>query len=83
MQACILVLVCANINQSVFSFLRQLTTWYCSHSPAADTVWPLLTANCAAIDRYLLLAGPTAANPLQLHAVAGWDREADRHLTVA
>ena len=45
MQACMLVLVCANINQSVFSFLRQLTTWYCSHSPAADTVWPLLTAN--------------------------------------
>jgi len=40
-------------------------------------------AGCAAIDRYLLLAGPTAANPLQLHAVAGWDREADRHLTVA
>ena len=36
----------------MFGYLRTLTTWHCSHSPAA----------AAAIDRYLLPAGPTAAN---------------------
>jgi len=36
----------------------------------------LLTAGRAAIDRYLLAAGPTAANPLQRRA-AGWDRQTD------
>jgi len=33
----------------------------------------LLTAGRAAIDRYLLAAGPTAANLQQRHAVAGCD----------
>ena len=31
----------------------------------------------AAVGRYLLPAGPTAANPLQRHAAAGWDRQTD------
>ena len=35
-----------------FGYLRTLTTWHCPHSPAA----------AAAIHRYLLPAGPTAAN---------------------
>jgi len=35
----------------------------------------LLTAGCAAIDRYLLAAGPTAANPQRQRAAAGWDRQ--------
>jgi len=43
-------------NKSVFSYLRMLTTWHCPHSPAA----------AAAIDQYLLPAGPTAANLHQL-----------------
>jgi len=38
----------------------------------------LLTAGRAAIDRYLLAAGPTAANPQQRRAAAGWDRRTDR-----
>ena len=40
------------LNKSVFSYLRTLTTRHCSHSPAAAAI----------IDRYLLPAGPTAAN---------------------
>jgi len=32
----------------------------------------LLTAGRAAIDRYLLTAGPTAANPQQRRAAAVW-----------
>ena len=48
--------------------LRTLTTWHCPHSPAAG----------AAIDRYLLPAGPTAAN-LQQTVVHAWtDRQTDR-----
>jgi len=42
----------------------------------------LLTAGRAAIDRYLLAAGPAAANPHQRHAAAGWDRHTDRRPTV-
>jgi len=38
----------------------------------------LLTAGRAAIDRYLLAAGPTAANLQQWRTAAGWDRRADR-----
>ena len=34
-------------------------------------------AGRAAIDRYLLGAGPTAANPQQRRAAAGWDRQTD------
>ena len=47
-----------NQNKSVFSYLCTLTTWHYPHSHAAD----------AAIDGYLLPAGPTAANPS--HAAA-------------
>jgi len=31
----------------------------------------------AAVDRYLLLAGPTAANPQHRRAVGEWDRQTD------
>jgi len=37
----------------------------------------------AAIDRYLLAAGFTAANPQQRRAAAGWDRRTDGRPTVA
>ena len=53
---------------SVFSFLRQLTTWHCSHL----LLWLLAAAT---IDQYLLLAGPP-----QWHAVV--DRQTDGHRTV-
>jgi len=50
------------IVKSVFSFLRQLTTRHCPH------LLLLLTAGRPAVDRYLLAAGPTAANPpLRFH----------------
>jgi len=51
----------------MFSFQRQLTTWHCTHLllPAVLQRRLLLTAGRAAIDRYLLLAGRTAANPQQ------------------
>jgi len=52
------------INKSVFSCLRQLTTWHCPHSAAATTRL-LVIAGRAAINLYLLRAGPTAANPQQ------------------
>jgi len=52
--------------------VRQLTTWQCPHFPAARRCCGaaaaarlLLTAGRAAIDRYLLPAGPAAANPSQ------------------
>ena len=54
-------------NKSVFSFLRQLTAWHCSQL--------LLSAGRAAIDRYLLPARPTAANPMQQHARNAADRQ--------
>jgi len=65
-----------HIKKSVFSFLRQLTTWQSQHlllcaTAAADR----RPAGSAAIDRYLLAAGPTAANLRQWRAVArrdGW-----------
>jgi len=41
----------------------------------------LLRAGRAAIDRYLLLAGPTAANPQQLRAAARRDRRTDHRRT--
>jgi len=41
----------------VFSFLRTLTTWHYPHSPDARRA----AVRRAAIDRYILLAGPTAA----------------------
>jgi len=36
-----------------------------------------LSAGSAAIDRYLLHAGPTAANPQHRHAAAGRDKRTD------
>ena len=51
--------------RSLFSFLRQLTTRHCPHSHAAAASRLLLTAGRAAIDRYLLHDGPSAANPPQ------------------
>jgi len=41
-------------QMTMSSCLRTLTTWHCPHSPAHVTA--------SAIDRYLLAAGPTAAN---------------------
>jgi len=51
-------------NKSVFSFLRQLTTWHCLQL--------LLRAGHAAIDRYLLPVVPKAANPPHGRAAAEW-----------
>jgi len=39
-------------------------------------------ARRAAIDRYLLPAEPTAANPLHAAAAGEWDRQTDGHGTV-
>ena len=54
---------------SVFSRLRQLTKWHCPRLIAVCTPHTaarlLLTAGRAAVYRYLLPAGPTAANPPQ------------------
>ena len=62
-------------DKSVFSFLRQLTTWHCRGAAAADR----RPTSRAAIDRYLLVAEPTAANPPQRRAAAaGWNRRTDR-----
>jgi len=52
------------VSQVCVQLLRQLTTWHCPHLQL------LLTAGRAAIDRYLLAAGPTAANPPQQRAAA-------------
>ena len=48
-----------------FTYLRTLTTWHRPRSPAA----------AAAIDRYLLPAGPTAANLQQRGSASKWDRQ--------
>jgi len=61
------VYVFGNKYKSVFSFLRQLTTWHCSQL--------LLSAGRAAISWPPV--GPTAANPPQ-DAVDGWDRQTNR-----
>ena len=59
------------LNGSVSSFLHQLTTWHCSKL--------LLSASRAALDQYLLPAGPTAANPPHpAAAIDRWDRQTDR-----
>ena len=59
-----------NTSKSEFSFLRTLTTWHCPRL--------LLSADRAAVDRQLLVAGPTAANPQQRRrAAAGRDRCTD------
>ena len=56
-------------NKSVFGYLRPLKTWHCPQS--------LMRAVRAAIDRYLLPAGPTAANPPHATAEGEWDRQTD------
>jgi len=53
-------------DKSLFSFLRQTATWHCPDSAARL----LLTAGRAAINRYLLSAAPTAANPQRQRRVA-------------
>ena len=63
-------------NKYVFSFLRQLTTWNCPHlllRAVCRAAAPLLLhAGRAAIDRYLLPAGFTAANtPLSIDGTDG------------
>jgi len=72
-------------NKSVFSFQRQLTLW---HSPLCCCVLICSMAaadcqstGCAAIDRYLLAAGPTAANLQQCRAAARWDRQSRQTYT--
>jgi len=40
----------------------------------------LLTAGCAAIDRFILAARPTAANPQHQLAMAGWDGGTDGYI---
>jgi len=58
------------VNKSVFSYLRLLTTCHCS---------PLLLTAMLRRRRYLVPAGPTAANPPQRHAaVDRWDRPTGR-----
>jgi len=62
----------------VFSFLRQLTKWHCSHLllKAVLLCAVLLRPLAAdAVDRYGLLAGPTAAT----RRTGLWDRHADGH----
>jgi len=69
---CYRVACTAKRNKSLFSFLRQLTTWHCPHvrlRAAAPRL--LLTAGGAAIGRYFLPAGPPATKPQQLRAAAG------------
>jgi len=65
-------------NKSLFSFLHQLSTWHCPHLLSSErrALAPLLSR---AIDRYLLSAGPTAANPPAAAACGGCmlDRRTD------
>ena len=51
------------LNKSEFSYRHMLTTWHCLHSPAT----------AAANNRYLLPAGPTAANLPQQVWLRRWD----------
>ena len=61
-----------NINKSVFSYLRRLkrgtTCGVCCWAPCSGR---------AAIDRYLLPTGPTAANPPHAAAAGEWNRQTD------
>jgi len=64
------VYVFGNKYKSVFSFLRQLTTWHCSQL--------LLSAGRAAIDRYLLAVhGPQQQTRLKMRSMDGTDRRTD------
>ena len=77
--------------------LRDLQTTSISvqlHTPAVNEALPAFAAarraaapcccgaGRAAIDRYLLPAGPTAANPPHAAATGEWDRQMDGHRTV-
>ena len=66
-------------NKTVFSFLRQLTTWHCSHLlPNAVLLCAVMQRRptAAAVDRYRLPSGPAAANPpYAAVAVARWNRK--------
>jgi len=64
------VYVFGNKYKSVFSFLRQLTTWHCSQF--------LLSAGRAAIDRYLLpVHGPQQQTRLKMRSMDGTDIRTD------
>jgi len=75
------------LKQVCVQLLRTLTTWHCPQPAAsrrAAVSVPLRRPAAAAIDQYLLPAGPTAANPpaaallmLLLWAHAGTDRRTD------
>ena len=82
-------------NKSVFSHLRRLVTWHCPHVLLwRRCCWA--AAGRAAIDSYLLPAGPTAANPpwwfavmhacslqaLKCWSIAGANRQTDRQHTI-
>ena len=56
--------IITKLNKSVFSSLRQLYARHCLH---------LLQVRRAAIDRYLLHAGRSAANPPLLQSIDGTD----------
>jgi len=66
-------------NKSAFSFLRRLSTWHCSRLLSIA----VLRRRCgrapgrAAIDRYFVPAGPTAANPQPRRPNDATDRETD------
>jgi len=60
--------------QVVLSLVSWLTTWHCLHLPPCARPWP---ASHEAIDRYVLFAGPTAANLQMQHVVSTWDRQTD------
>ena len=72
-------------NESVFSLVPQLSTSHCPHLLLSAVLrrrccW----ASAPAIDRYLLPAGCSAANPLHATAALGQlDRQMDRHLTIS
>ena len=58
---------------------RPLTENVALHAfAAARRAAALLTAGRAAIDRFHLAAGRTAANPLQRRAEGEWDKRTDR-----
>jgi len=67
------------MNKSVFSLLRRLSTWRCPHLLLSAVLrrrccW----APALAVDRYLLPAGRSAANPLHVAAaVERQDRQTD------
>ena len=59
---------------------RTLTTWHCPHLLLRAVL--RRGAGHAAIDRYLLPATPTAANPPHSAAAGEWDRQTDGPRTV-